>query len=297
MPSRRRIPLNEHASIVALMQEALAGEGPEEVIRRKCRDYVAYAKSKGWSGPRFDPAMLASVLGIHVEEMPPPWSGDGRIFSRAGQTVVEYRPDQPADRQRFTICHEIAHTCFPDHFRFVQHHNADAENDTAAYRRFEKLCNVGAGELLMPHAEFQADLDGRSVCFREACNLGSRYGASVDATIKRLLDFTEHPCAVAFLTDIHFEGFAPVPGRLRVRWFWKAKSFRGYLPAGTLTPKGSILPGARPQEEGFGDATKETWWQNNQPRSWYVEGLRLPLIPDNAVYPCVMALLHARRPR
>ena len=295
MPLRKRTPLNEHASIKALMGEASAGEKAEDVIRRKCRGYVTHAKSMGWSGPSFDPRFLASMLGIRVEEMPEPWDGDGRIFPRAGQTIIEYRPDQTIERQRFTICHEIAHTCFPDYFEFVRRYDLKGEEGTSAHRRFERLCNVGAGELLMPHQEFQADLAGRKICFQETCSLGARYGASVDATVRRLLDFTDHPCGVAFLTDQGFEKFNALPERFRVRWFWKTKTFRGYVPTGTLLPKGTSLLHSTLQEDGFKPSARETWFINNAPRSWYIEGLRMPPIPQNPSYPCVIALLHSRQ--
>lgn len=297
MPAPKRIPRNEHRSITALLREALPQESAEDAMRRKCRDYVIHAKSLGWSGPRFDPRFLASALGIKVEEMPAPWDGDGRIFPRAGRTVIQYRPDQVQERQWFTICHEIAHTCFPDFARFVHHYNADAEEGTASHRRFERLCNVGAGELLMPHEEFQADVVSKKVCLQEICDLGTRYGSSVDAAVRRWLDFTAHPCAVAFLSDQPFENFTAVPGRFRVRWFWPAKTFRSYLRSGTLLPGSACLQSAQLQEHGFASAVKETWWINQQPRQWYVEGLRLPPIPENPAYPCLMALLHSRQQR
>lgn len=296
-PPRKLTRPNEHTSIVALMGEAQAGEDAEDVIRRKCRSYVAYAKSLGWLGPPFDPMFLASILGIQTEEMPAPWDGDGRIFPRAGRTVIQYRPDQTIERQRFTICHEIAHTCFPDYFRFVRRHDGDDQRGTLAHRRFEKLCNVGAGELLMPEAEFRDDLTGKKICFQEACGLGARYGASVDACLRRLLDFSDHPCGIAFLTHLSFDDYAAVPGRLRVRWFWKTKTFKGYLTSGTLAPKVPCLVNAPCQEDGFGEAKRETWWINNSPRSWYMEGLRLPPIPQNPQYPSVLAILHARQQR
>lgn len=266
-------------------------------MRRKCREHVAYAKSLGWSGPPFDPRVLASILGIRVEEMPPPWDGDGRIFPRDGDAVIQYRPGQVQERQRFTVCHEIAHVCFPDFAEFIRHYNADAEANTTAHRRFEKLCNVGAGELLMPHDDFQADLVGKKVCLQEVCSLSARYGASVDAVIRRWLDYTEHPCAVAFLSDQPFEGFAAVPDRFRVRWFWPAKAFKGYLQTGTLISRSACLQNAPLQTQGFVAATKETWWIKERPRQWYVESMKLPPILDNPTYPCRMAVLHSRQQR
>ncbi len=291
----RKSLFTEHRSLKALEAEALPGENLEDVMRRKCRAMVAHAKCFGWSGPPFDPLELASIHGIRVEATEDDIGGDGRIFPRRGDIVIQYRSGRMLERQRFTVCHELAHTCFSDAFEFVRH-NAVADGDDPAHRKFENLCDVGAAELLMPHDEFFAELRANAICMAHMDHLRARYVASTEATLKRMLDCTDHPCAAVFLTDKAFKEFAGVPGKMRVQWMWKSDPFHGYLKPGTLAPTSSAaLIRANETPKPF-PTRRETWWINNNPRSWYVEAIHLPALPDVASYPKTVALLHARLP-
>jgi hypothetical protein len=221
----REAAISEHRSIAALMQEALPGESAEDVMRRKCRQIIAHGKSFGWEGPPFDPELLASLHDILVESSEDDFEGDGRIFPRCGRVVIQYRPGRTIERQRFTICHEIAHTCFPDFYEFVRYQNAN-DNDDPAHREFEHLCDVGASELLMPLEEFLRNLNSASICMQHAVALSGQFTASIDATLKRILDLTPHSCAAAFLTNEPFKEFSAVSDQMRVRWMWKSVGFK-----------------------------------------------------------------------
>ncbi|RYD83227.1 MAG: ImmA/IrrE family metallo-endopeptidase [Verrucomicrobiaceae bacterium] len=291
---RSKYPLS-HPSIAALMTEALGDEGPEEVMRRKCRDLVAWARAKGWGGPPFDPEILAGLMGIAVEETDEILEGDGRIFPRCGRVVIQHRTGKPVERQRFTICHEIAHTCFNNVFDVVRWHNSAIEDDPA-HRAFENLCDVGAAELLMPREEFSADLAASRLCLQHAEALRNRYIASLEATLRRLLELTPHPCAALFLTDESFGDFPAASGCMRVRWMWKSGTFKGFFRAGTMLPRGRCLVTDCDETCQPFPLKRETWWIQGKPLSWYVELVRLPVIPELLSYPKVVVLLHSRRP-
>ena len=265
-------------------------------MRRKCRDMVAHGKSFGWSGPPFDPSELASIYGIRVEETDEDFGGEGRIFPRSDGVVIEYRAGRIVERQRFTVCHELAHTCFGNAFEFVRHHEAPEEDDPA-HKKFEYLCDLGAAELLMPHDEFSADMSGDVMNLARMDVLRGRYISSIEATLGRMLDFTDHSCAAVFLTDEAFKGFPETPGQMRVQWMWKSKTFNGYLKQGTLAPRTShVLQNAPNVSQPF-SKTRETWWIGGKPRSWYIEAVRLPAITGLSAYAKVAALLHARLPK
>jgi hypothetical protein len=286
-----------HPSVTVLMGEAKRGEKPVDVIIRKCRAMVAYAKSKGWSGPPYDPRILAGIFKIKVEEAAGIIDGDGCIFPRGGRLVIQYSPGKTEERRRFTICHELAHTCFTDCFETIHKQNGKEPQDVA-FKKFEGLCDAGAAELLMPFEDFTADLQDTQVSFPKSLQLAARYKASIDATLKRVLDLhADAPCAAAFLTDRDVGDERALRGRLRVLYCWKSGSFGGFIPSGTLVPANSqSLPhacsGATPLS-----AAKETWWIGGKPRTYYVESLRLPVFADNPEYPLVVALLHARKPK
>jgi len=293
-PSRRRSsPKKEHPSITALMDEALSGEKPIDVIRRKCRAMVGRACVLGWTGPPFDPEILASVNGILVEETESPLDGEGSLFVRDGKVVIQCLKGIIRERQRFTICHELAHTCFPDAFEFIRRR---LKVDEEAHKRFEHLCDVGAGELLMPYREFAARLDNDCPSIPLLQNLAADFLASPDATAKRIVDLTHDSCAAVFLTDDAFDEYREWTNRGRVMWMWKSNSFRGFFPRGTLLPGYSICNDLLKAEIESPAFHRETWYVNNQPRTVYVQPLKLPSVVSHSVYPKVLCLIHDRKP-
>ena len=63
----------------------------------------------------------------------------------------------------------------------------------AGERRIEKFCNEVAAEILIPSADFERQIEGLPVNVELAqdylfANLGSRYGVSREAVLRRLLD-------------------------------------------------------------------------------------------------------------
>lgn len=289
----RPSPSKDHPSILALMGEAHPGEKPADVMRRKCREMVDRARCLDWAGPPFDPEILAGLNGIIVEETDSPMDGEGSLFVRRGKVVIQYLRGIVRERQRFTICHELAHTCFPDAFEFVRRRLKVNEE---AHKKFEHLCDVGAGELLMPHEHFSDRLKTSFPDLRLLQALAQDFIVSPDATAKRLIDLTSHSCAAVFLTDGAFDSYRAWENRNRVVWMWKSESFKGYFPRGTLLPAFSICnKSAEPNANGT-SFERETWFVNNKPRTVYVQTMQLPLVPAQTGYPKVLCLVHTRKP-
>jgi hypothetical protein len=282
---------HRHPSVRALLALAQGRESAEEIMRRRCRAIVAYARTQGWEGPPFNPFYLASILGIVVEPTTEDIPGDGQIFGRRGQAVIQYRAGQMEERLHFTLCHEIAHTCFTDCFELPRFFGGGP--DDKAYKEFENLCNVGASELLFPLQEFQGDLVLEKMRLGHGERLAKRYRASIDATLRRMIDLTEHSCTAAFLTDRAFKDFDA--GRWRVRYSCGSPAFKGYIPPGTMAPARSRAVQAAPDEAIELRKCRETWWIKSKPRSFYVEALKLPAV-ENPDYPQFVALLHSRLP-
>jgi len=293
--TRRAKPASLHPSIVALMKEALSGEMEEDVMRRKCRAMVAYARTHKWIGPPYCPKLLAGIHGVQVEDTDETFDGEGRIFPRRGRVVIQVKRGVLPERRRFTICHELAHTCFPDAYEFIRHHDPAAGE--AEHKRFEALCDVGAAELLLPHEDFTTDLLQIESNMVQATFLCSRYNASIEAVLRRLLALTTHNCVAAFLTDQAFKSFPALPGGLRIKYFLGSPAFKGFLPPGTILPANSAALAATTVAPASFPTTRETWLIDDRPKSWFVEALRLPEIPGNNDYPKVVALLHPEQPR
>ena len=64
----------------------------------------------------------------------------------------------------------------------------------------ERLCNVGAAELLIPHEDFRERVIGQQLSLELANTLRQEFACSMEAMLYRLVDFAEEPCAVVFLS-------------------------------------------------------------------------------------------------
>ena len=106
-----------HNSVVRLIEcHQHISQDPEEIIRNLVRNRLTEAKDLGWSGPPFDPRILASIMGIDCEESREllTYSKDAELHTiKDGRVVIRYNPDRPKTRQNFSIAHEISHTPFP----------------------------------------------------------------------------------------------------------------------------------------------------------------------------------------
>jgi hypothetical protein len=182
-----------HPSVQALLAEALPGETADDVIRRKARTIVTKHRTL-WTGPPFCPFALADLEGIIVEKAICDIRSDGRIFSKGRQVYIEYADGQTPERVRFTICHELAHTLFPDCFT-RERRRSPAER---AEWEFENLCNIAAAEFLFPLEEFTGDIGVGQLSADQIKSLAARYQASIDATARRYVTTCGVPACILF---------------------------------------------------------------------------------------------------
>jgi len=109
----------------------------------------------------------------------------GLLFRNAGgRTHAFYDPTGSDGRINFTIAHEIAHTFFPNsvhgaRFRTVQIDQSREANE------LERLCDLGASELLMPEEEFLQERS-KQFCLNDVPRLAEAFGSSYEATLYRL---------------------------------------------------------------------------------------------------------------
>ncbi len=244
----------QHPSVHALLNACSDAADAEQAVRQKARELVAEARSMGWSGPPFDPFVLAGIRGIKVR----PGAGELRqdAFVRMnedGQTEIVWNQDRPPTRTRFSIGHEITHTFFPDCFDMVRNRECTAGAEGGAKDELERLCDIGAAELLMPQPEFGSHLAHLDVGLEAVDNLRQRYEVSREAACIRVAQMADCPCAAVFLsyrnkpTEVRTfgqEAFGfldrPRP-KLRVDFMVASKAF----PGSTLPKHKSIPDGSR----------------------------------------------------
>lgn len=243
-------------SVVSLMKErSLPGETPQEVIRRLARIAVSEAKAQGWTDIPFDVELLADIRGIEVRPATDDIRAEARLMPLPNRRLeIEYAPEAPETRRRFSICHEIAHTFFPEYQMEIQHRRNSGHFDPV-HAELEQLCHIGAGELLMPLDEFVQQAGGRVASIAVAGELAGFFNASTEAALRRLVDLSEQPCCLLWLSerlkpkelksggpefDFGFEGPKP---KLRVDYSFASPGWRTFVPRHKSIPNNSAIYG------------------------------------------------------
>ena len=103
--------------------------------------------------------------------------------------LILYNPRRPSGRTLFTLAHEIIHTLFPNsasgaRFRSITNPESREANE------LERLCDLGAAELVLPLVEFQKQTNG-NYSLADVGRLSNHFGTSFEATTFRLA--SAHP--------------------------------------------------------------------------------------------------------
>lgn len=167
-------------------------------------DVSLAAMEQGWTGPPFDPLKLADFLGIRV--VPREDIADARTIPSKSGFTVEFNPNRPKGRIRYSICHELAHTLFPDCGERIRNrltHTTMKGDDW----QLEMLCNLAAAEFAMPIGslpqitEDHLDID-------HILKLRKEYAVSVEAMLLRLVKLTDQQCSFFCASRISDAGVA-----------------------------------------------------------------------------------------
>lgn len=167
---------------------------PVATVTALAREVVSKALDNGWSGPPFDPLALAEILKIPVS--PSDEVRDARTVSvgESGRVRIEFNPNRPPARVRFSIAHEIGHTLFPDCAKHVRNRAAYHEL-TADGWQLEALCNIAAAELLMPAGSLPV-VDTSQVNAELIMEWRRMYDVSIEALLIRITHLASSPCAM-----------------------------------------------------------------------------------------------------
>ena len=215
----------------------LAGDDdPVEVVTAKARKLILEAIDSSAISLPVDPFRLAELLSLSV--IPRSDVHDARtVPGPEGKPIIEYNPNRPKMRVRFSICHELAHTLFPDCTEQVRHRLFHARTSSTS-QELEMLCNLAAAEFLLPIGSVQEDISKLKLSVETALDLRVKYQASVEAVLLRLVGLSGSPCAM-------FAAVADESGELEHRRYqveyvkssqaWNAPVKRGeYLPVETV---------------------------------------------------------------
>lgn len=263
----------------------LAGGGdPIEVIQNKARGLVLDAIEEGWEGPPFDPFELAKYLGISA--MSRDSALDARIVSAGGRCLrIEFNPNKPRARLRFSIAHEIGHSLFPDCAEKARARGDINRNDEW---QTELLCNLAAAEILMPIGGAPA-LEHESVKIDNILRLQREYDVSVEAISLRMVKLTSEPINV-FSAARTSPVLSPEP-TYRIDYSVPSRTARLNVPRGLVIDGDAVL--SQCTAVGFTAKGPGRWGQDIPEVD--IECVGVPPYPGQ-YFPRIIGLLQNRRP-
>jgi IrrE N-terminal-like domain len=103
---------------------------------------------------------------------------------------VAIKPFASAARQRFTIAHEICHTFFYEFVPELKYQPRAADSGE------ERLCNLGAAELLVPRELLLREEDAKYPSLSSLERLAARYRVSLEVMLVRLSSLRLWSCSV-----------------------------------------------------------------------------------------------------
>jgi hypothetical protein len=290
-----------HPSVIALIEEYSRRDDPAAIIRERARELVAHAKGLGWSGPPFDPRILASIRGIELRSDRLAPKQDAFIVPKGdGRLEIVFDPGRPVARQNFSISHEISHTLFPDGYEMIRYRERDRDRFDPD-RELEQLCDVGAAEILLPVEDFVNDLGVCGLTLEAVAALRERYQASREAVVRRMVQLSAEETAAVFLEyrlkpsekaamrQLSFVGMnqAPQP-KLRIAYSVPSERFTVFLPTHKSIPDDSCV--YRALESGDVESAEENWGVNGL-APCRVEAMSMPVGDDAEASLRAVALL------
>lgn len=251
----------------------------EEVISQASRITLA-AIQAGWSGPPFDPFQLAEYLKIRLA--PREDVSDARIVQQPkGELEIEYNPNRPKARVRYSIAHDLAHSIFPDCGEMTRYRLSRQEQKRDDWQ-LEMLCNLAAAEFLMPVGSFPA-LKEEATSIDHLVQLRARYDVSMEALLHRVVRITEQPLAVFAASR---QELGALRGRYKIDYAVFSRAWRAELPSGTALPRETTVSDCT--AIGF-TAKRDEIWRDDLARV-HVECVGIPPYPGHS-YPRVVGVV------
>ena len=216
-------------SVMAFAQ----GDDPLSTIQTKARQTVVEASENGWQGPPYDPFQLAELLGIGV--LPNDAVVDARIVPVPEGLRIEFNPNRPHGRVRYSVAHELAHTLFPDCAEVVRNRTTSVGLRDDDWQ-LELLCNIGAAELLMPTG--YTKLEDEGIDIDNLLRLSSEFDVSTEAILLRIAKLTNTSCAMFAAARVGGSGGFP---RFRIDYSVPSRTWDVGIPSSFRVESSSVL--------------------------------------------------------
>lgn len=162
---------------------------PLHAIQKAARALVLRAREKGWEGPPFNPLHIAEMLEVQIEANSS--VADARLVATENGPKIEFNPQQPRERVRFSIAHEIAHLLFPDWSEQIRNRGSGETSDDW---QLEMLCNLAASEFVLPIGSLSAAASIPPI--EDLMHQRRAYDVSAEAFLIRLAKVSNQPIGI-----------------------------------------------------------------------------------------------------
>jgi O-acetyl-ADP-ribose deacetylase (regulator of RNase III) len=286
------------------------GEDPLERASIAARQLVDAAVAQGMVAPPVDPLALAGLLGLGTAPRDDvadasiaedKRDGDARGGGEAPlrkfvQTdtplLIAYNPNRPKGRLRYSIAHEVAHALFPGVADVVRHRTPVGAlpdvSDSDEYE-LELLCNIVAGELLLPDEAVAGLLDiDTDIDF--IMETRRKWDVSTEALLRRLVMSSRRALTLVAASRVTARDSAP----LKIDYVVDPASVGAMrAPASALRPplqRGQRLDPASPfsQCTAVGQTARGTITIGD--RDWSAQAVGIPGYPGQ-LFPRVLGLV------
>jgi Zn-dependent peptidase ImmA (M78 family)/O-acetyl-ADP-ribose deacetylase (regulator of RNase III) len=253
-----------------------SGGPPVERITQQARKVILEFTEAGNPVLPLDPFALAEFRKIKV--LPREDIRDARTRFIDGRFVIEFNPNRPRGRVRYSICHEITHTFFPDCSEAIRNRSTHEEMESDEWQ-LEMLCNIGAGELLMPFVTLP-DFDEGALSIQKLMEMRKDYDVSTEALLLRIARITSAQCCVFSASRKGTsEGF-------QIDYSRPSRSWKVPLQSGLKIPKSSVVRHCT--AIGYSETGIEQWLTSLGDLK--VECVGVPPYPDQ-IHPRVMGFI------
>lgn len=196
------------------------------------------------------PYLAKANARVRLEDMPRGESGN--VAEINGRTVITVNKNETEERQRFSVCHEIAHKVLG----LPSSHQQVPSWGYAKRDENEIACDVFAVELLMPREQFQAVLCDSEPSLETVEKLRAAFNTSYPATASRLARLTNSPCAFVTM-EMGRVKYASMSTRLRA--LGARIAFQSPIPDGSVACHLRGI-GSTSFEEGY--VEQDVWFED-----------------------------------
>jgi Zn-dependent peptidase ImmA (M78 family) len=220
----------------------------ETEVRYRGRRFVVAASPLGT--PDLEAYAKKVTARLRYESLP---RGESGYTVKTGNGfVITVNSEESKERQRFTVCHEVAHIALE-----LPTMHGEVPSWSYAKRHLNEVwCDIFASELLMPYEAFRKKIPDGDPTQETIESLAREFGASFPATSSRYASLAPFPCAYATM-EAGMIRYAEANAALR------SKGLRIHMKQ--QIPPGSVahrLRAAAQNSVDAGQIEQDIWFEN-----------------------------------